>query len=98
MSEDQPEDAYELVMPFVACASNGGPYDDDAFTAGYVAGGLDKTLGAIAALEGHGMVGVSVRTNLLPQLDLIAMRHGFTVETEAIEGMAEWTSWTATRA
>lgn len=32
MAEEEQE--YDLVMPFVVCQSQGGPYDDDAFVGG----------------------------------------------------------------
>jgi len=59
-------------MPFVVCSSSGGPYDDDAFVAGYHLGQLDERLR-------HGLVVdeiVTLRSDSLPQFDLIAMRHG----------------------
>lgn len=41
------EQGYGLVMPFVSVASKGGPYDDDAYAAGWAMGALDAKLGAI---------------------------------------------------
>jgi hypothetical protein len=93
--EDQPQDT-ELVMPFVVCASQGGPYDDDAFVAGFQAGSLYKTLAAIAAVEATGVIEVPVRTALLPQLDLIAMKFGFTTEAVPAES-PDWSMWSAVR-
>ena len=94
---DQPESAeYGLVMPFVVVTSKGGPYDDDAFTAGYSAGSIDANL-AMANHLNADRLDYTVRTGLLPQLDLIAMRHGYTMtrtEVEATadyEAMPEWT-------
>lgn len=40
---DEP-DEYALVMPFTVVASVGGPYDDDAFAAGFTAGRIDCLL------------------------------------------------------
>lgn len=71
------EDGYELAFPFVACQSNGGPYDDDAFTAGYQCGRADRTLAAAAAV-GADRATFTVNTDLVAQVELIAMHHGFT--------------------
>lgn len=79
---------YGLVMPFVVCATNGGPYDDAAFVAGYAAGTIDARL----AMHDPVIAQTAVRTDLLPQLDLIAMRHGYTMTSEPWgEAPAEWT-------
>lgn len=90
--QDQPEqDGYSLVIPFIVCTSQGGPYDDDAFVAGFQAGQIWRSLAAIAAVEGTGFDAM-VRTELLPQLELIAMHHGFPhIEVEKHEG--DWTTW-----
>lgn len=72
------EGGYELVMPFVSCISQGGPYEDEAFVAGFQVGGVDALLAA-------GMTpppGQPYYRSLLPQLDLVAMRHGRTVTVE----------------
>lgn len=86
-----PQDAeYGLVMPFVVCASNGGPYDDDSFVAGYQAGQLDSELGAAgwARVER----GFPIPSALVPQVDLIAMKHGYAVEaTPWGDDPAAWT-------
>lgn len=64
---------YQPVMPFVACITNGGSYDDAAFVAGYECGHLDAVLGATkgVAVVLHRWVTPA----LIPQLDLIAMKH-----------------------
>lgn len=92
---------YGLVMPFVVCASNGGPYEDDSFVAGFALGLLDQKLSGmvevarIAQAHGQDLVGrvqqheVTVRTASLPQVDLIAMRYGLAVTVGA--GDEEWT-------
>ncbi|MER7167002.1 hypothetical protein ABT336_13170 [Micromonospora sp. NPDC000207] len=80
-SMDQPErDGMELVFPFVACTSNGGPYDDDAFTAGYQAGRIDMALAAASAV-GATSARYTVLTTLVGQLELIGMHHGFPIVT-----------------
>jgi hypothetical protein len=76
---DQPEEiGYDLVFPFVVCQSQGGPYEDEAFVAGYQAGQIDKALAAVAAGEGT-EAKFTVRSGLVPQLELIAMNRGFPV-------------------
>ena len=78
MSDDEYDDRerHELVMPFVVCSSVGGPYEDDAFVAGFSAGIIDTKLSTreIAATTGL------FRTDLTPQIDLIAMRYGYHVD------------------
>lgn len=76
------EPVASLEMPFVVCSADGrGPYDDEAFSAGYQTGELHMTLlqGGIAELE------TQVRTATLPQLDLIAMRSGFSLTAEPLD-------------
>ena len=74
---DQPEDeGMSLVFPFVVCQSNGGPYDDDAFTAGYQCGQIDRSLAAAAAVGATSMT-CTVYTTLIKQLELVAMNRGF---------------------
>lgn len=96
---------WSLVLPFVACRSQGGPYEDDAFVAGFQTGQVDRALAAIAAVGGDGLTAM-VREDLGPQLDLIAMRYGFHhVETVAEfadeHGVAVpsggWMTWTCSR-
>ncbi len=82
MSEDQGPDevTHALVMPFVIVTSKGGPYDDQAFVAGWACGVFDVRLETIAAMGGLPMA-QWVRTDTVPQLDLIAMRRGFLLQT-----------------
>lgn len=89
MTTPDPSAAYGLVIPFVACASQGGPYDDDAFAAGYQAGRIDHALAALVAVGGTELA-ATVRTDLVRQLDLIAMHHGFKAETEPYVDANEW--------
>ncbi|MGE3795121.1 MAG: hypothetical protein AB7I38_14500 [Dehalococcoidia bacterium] len=71
---DHEDASYGLVMPFVATTSNGGPFDDQAFVAGYECGSIDMALHVLAPIGAT--VSRWVHPELLPQLDLIAMRHG----------------------
>lgn len=81
------EDAdYGLVMPFVTVASKGGPHDDQAYVAGYEMGKLDVEL-----LTGLDAFERTIRTDNVPQADLLAMRHGWKIESEATE-YDEWTT------
>jgi hypothetical protein len=89
---DQPEfDGYALVLPFVACQSHGGPYDDESFVAGFRAGQVDRALAVIAAVEGDGLA-VQAESELVKQLDLIAMHRGFpaTAVTDVGHGWVLW--------
>ena len=88
---DQPEDdGMELVLPFVACVSNGGPYDDDAFTAGYQCGRIDSALKAAKAV-GATSATYTVYTTLVKQLELIGMHHDFpNVTAEESPETPEW--------
>lgn len=76
MSTEEPDEmAYGLVMPFVVCESKGGPYEDQAFVAGYHCGLIDRTLQtAVVPFE------ETCRTDSLPQFDLIAMHHGWSMK------------------
>lgn len=85
---------YEMVLPFVAVESKGGPFRDDDYTAGWEMGWLDQRLTTLAAALESFPAEVSapymVRTANLGQADLVAMRHGFKTETVQIHD--EWAS------
>lgn len=96
MNPDIPEwEGMELVVPFVVCTSKGGPFDDDAFVAGFQCGEVDKAL-SVAAVAGATHVKYTVRTALIPQLELLAMHRGFLLTAETIgetddhAAMPEW--------
>lgn len=85
--EDLPamEDQYELVMPFVCCASQGGAFDDHAFVSGMRFAQLSQRLeighpDALSSYESPDMVA---------QLELLAMRYGYVLEHEPWEGGEE---------
>lgn len=84
MSDDT-EAEYGLVMPFVACQSKGGPYDDVSFAAGYSVGSTDAALAFGLLLDPK-----PVYTALLPQLDLVAMRHGY--KLKVLDGDDHWST------
>lgn len=67
------EESYELVVPFVACVSQGGIYDDTSFAAGFDLGQLDRTMRDKIATT----IAATVRAPSYRQLDLLAMRQGW---------------------
>lgn len=73
---DDREHSYELLLPFRCVASVGGPFDDDAFTAGFQAGQLYQKL-SNPVLRGATEM---VYEALEEQADLIAMAAGVSVE------------------
>lgn len=80
----EPSDAeMSLVLPFVVCHSNGGPYDDISFTAGWWCGYIDTALDAAPAECQRLVFPVGIPDTLGPQLDLIAMHRGFTLAKTA---------------
>ena len=87
-------DGYGLVMPFVCVTSKGGPYDDAAFVAG-ARYGQDAAAIEAAGVEWDGYV----YPEMVPQYDLLAMHHGFTMHAEPwAEHPDEWVWVTFTRA
>lgn len=92
---DEPDPPWEwpehgLVMPFVACQSQGGPYDDQAFVAGFRLGRLDAELPMLAAL-GYASISRMEYSADVEQIDLIAMRHGYRIRNvgEAHDGWVD---------
>lgn len=73
-----PEAEYDLVMPFVLVQSVGGEYDDNAYVAGWRLGEL-WTLLQVAEATGLDVPRVTLPLSDAPQVDLIAMRFGFSV-------------------
>lgn len=74
MSEpDEGEWTAELLMPFVVCQSRGGPYDDQAFVAGFECGSIMARL----EIEKPNMLQASVHNENVRQFDLIAMHAGY---------------------
>ena len=77
---NEPEREYSLLMPFVTVASNGGPHDDESYVAGYAMGLLDARLSNGGPQEPE-----SVRDSCIPQCDLLALKHGYTIQVESTE-------------
>lgn len=88
---DHPEaEGMELAFPFIACESEGGPYADDPFVAGYQAGRVDAALAA-AAVVGATTATYTVLTPLVAQLELIGMHHGYPhLQAEQASETPEW--------
>lgn len=83
---DPDEVTYGLVMPFVVCAPD-GPYDSDAFVAGVYYGELDMRM-----KKNEARVERYVPTPLVPQIDLLAMFHGYSFSATPWEEYPEdWT-------
>lgn len=75
---DHDDEELELVMPFIVVTSVGGPFDDDAYVAGFEMGKLDALLGDY--LRAGVEVEEVVRTENVPQADLIGMRNEWAME------------------
>ena len=86
---------FGLMMPFVVCASHGGPYDDAAYCAGFEAGTVDTILATLPV--GINQVSRPVRTDNLPQIDLIAMQHGWSITSTVDDEYPEWMTVTFRR-
>lgn len=90
---DEHEVEWSPVLPFVVCASKGGPYEDDAYVAGYEAAQIDSVLERLAVGSD---VTVTVHAPNLPQIELVAMRRGCAAKVtgEEVDG---WVSITYTK-
>jgi hypothetical protein len=89
---DQPEDdGLHLAVPFIVCQSAGGPYEDDAFCAGFQAGEIDRALDMGAAVRAETITFPMARSALLKQLELIGMNRGYPVMTADVS--EEWPQW-----
>lgn len=91
--DDEP--GLELVMPFVACSSVGGPYEDEAYCAGYEMGALDATLTSSKAM-GVLPVHATIQAGNRAQADLVAMKHGLVAVFEETY-VEDWVSVTIDR-
>lgn len=74
-------DEFELVFPFSVCASQGGPFDDDAFVAGVQFGTAMERM-----VAGFVPATFTVDERLEALLDLVAMREGCVTEVTEREG------------
>lgn len=92
---DQPQQpGMGLIVPFTACASQGGPFDDEAFINGVDCGVLHaemRMLGTVGATP----LARWVKPGILDQLDLIAMANRYVMkrgETDEASGCV-WCSF-----
>lgn len=70
-------------LPFICTTHTGGPYDHEAFLAGWALGMVDTLLAAHPGPESDRILPIEhvpIRTESLPQLDLIAMAYGCRIE------------------
>lgn len=83
------EGEYEMVMPIVLAKSNGGPFDDAAVVAGMTCGAIEQELGMTKTLNTlpHERY---VDAQLLKQVDLIAMRHGYVTKLGELDEASGW--------
>jgi hypothetical protein len=79
---------HELVMPFVAVTSEGGPFDDEAYSGGWEMGALDMFLAANRP-PFHGQ---HILAENAKQADLIGMKHGYKVTVRVMDDNPDW-SW-----
>lgn len=78
MPEEEGEDhGFDLLMPFVLVQSNGGTLDDESFCIGWECGRIDGML--LTGETDFDTGTVLIHAISLPQVDLIAMRHGYVV-------------------
>lgn len=82
---------YTLVMPFVACQSQGGAYEDNAYVSGWEMGRLDMQMAMGKVLPNYADI-VTVHTGNLKQLDLLAMNHGYTTEIITTDSVPGWST------
>lgn len=77
---DDDENTWELMFPFTVCASAGGPYDDAGFVAGFTVGKIHGALDEMAHADIVAPFERTVPADLVDQLDLVAMHHGWTTD------------------
>lgn len=89
------DEGFELVMPFVVTKSHGGPFDDDAYCAGWEMGALNAQLRHITKPR----FAATIRRDNLAQADLIAMKARWSMTEESVpeEEFVEWAQVTFVR-
>ena len=81
-------ESYGLSLPFVCVESVGGPYEDEAFVAGFQVGSIVAALSSASTQY----LDATVRSGVVDQLDLAAVAHGYQMTREAwSEAPEEWT-------
>ncbi len=87
--DDDEAPIYSLALPFIVTTSHGGPYDDDAFVAGFRAGQIYQAL-TDAPAQAQSLQW-TVESALVHQLELIGMDRGFMVMSSvAFEEAPGW--------
>jgi hypothetical protein len=87
--ESSGEAEYGMVMPIVLAKTNGGPYDDAAVVAGMTCGALDQELKMTAVLNTVPNMRY-IDMQLLKQVDLIAMKHGYITRHGDVDEASGW--------
>lgn len=87
MSDDQNLEE-EKTIPYVVGMKNGGPYDEESFYAGYQLGIIKLTLDSLLVLSITRTATV-VPVKLLPEIDIMAMALGWSIETEPLENACD---------
>lgn len=90
------EGQFLAAMPFVVCKAQGGPYDDEAYLAGWEAKTIQIQLVGLAEQLGPLVMVASVHPDNRAQIDLVAMSQGWTVTFQPGDG--GWVTATFTRA
>jgi len=82
--------AWNVEVPFAVCATNGGPFDDASFIAGYQVGRVTNALAHGAELGADSMSFTVLRC-LLAQIEVAGMQHGFPYTfAEPCADSSEW--------
>lgn len=95
MSDDDGREDFGLLMPFVAASDNGGPFEVNAFTAGWEMGALWVRV-AVAIASQCTPLRATIRRDNYDQADLIAMHYGLFLSEDEWTGLdddelkAEW--------
>jgi len=88
---------WEPLLPFVVVTSKDGPYDDQAYAAGWEAAQIWNTVFSLQHVRGTALLNQCVRTANLPQIDLIAMQFGWKMKSQLSEASDEWSLVVFTR-
>jgi hypothetical protein len=87
---DESEEQFQKVtMPIVNTISVGGVFDDSSYAAGYEVGYLDFRLLQASIIDADGIATTMFKDNL-EQADLIAMKHGYKIESKEESECGNW--------
>lgn len=93
MSDDELDD--QITMPFVLTEKHGGPYDTEAFAAGWFLGVLEARL-AMASTANLVIPPVPLKTIWRRQADLMAMSHGYMLTVQISKNDPDYAFFTFT--